>query len=77
MAVSIFTNHRYRVHRRGRHLYAEPPGARLNDGCNRIVNATLTLRGKANPKHLVDNLREIDGSLSVHLLDPDEWADGG
>jgi putative Mg2+ transporter-C (MgtC) family protein len=50
---------------------------RLGESVDDIVNATLTLRGKANPKHLVDNLREIDGSLSVHLLDPDEWADGG
>jgi putative Mg2+ transporter-C (MgtC) family protein len=39
-----------------------------------IANVTLTLRGKANPAKLVDALRQIDGSLSVHLSESDEWA---
>jgi putative Mg2+ transporter-C (MgtC) family protein len=39
-----------------------------------VANVTLTLRGAGNPNNLIGNLREIDGSLSVHLSDVDDWA---
>lgn len=39
-----------------------------------VANVALTLRGAANAKMLVDRLRMIDGSLSVHLSDTDECA---
>ncbi len=47
---------------------------RTGEPADDIANVTLTLRGGANPKTLADNLREIDGSLSVHLSDTDDWA---
>jgi putative Mg2+ transporter-C (MgtC) family protein len=39
-----------------------------------IANVTLSLRGASNPKDLVHNLREVDGSISVHLSDTDDWT---
>jgi putative Mg2+ transporter-C (MgtC) family protein len=53
-------------------LGVEHTGAPTDD----IANVTLTLRGGLNPKSLIHNLREIDGSLSVHLSDTDDWANG-
>jgi putative Mg2+ transporter-C (MgtC) family protein len=45
---------------------------RTGEPADDVANVTLTLRGKANPKSLVHDLHEIDGSLSVHLSDTDD-----
>jgi putative Mg2+ transporter-C (MgtC) family protein len=45
---------------------------RTGEPTDDIANVMLTLRGKADAKHLVYDLRRIDGSLSVHLSDSDD-----
>lgn len=51
-------------------LAAERTGEPNDD----VANVMLTLRGASNPKTLVDDLRGIDGSISVHLSDTDDWT---
>jgi putative Mg2+ transporter-C (MgtC) family protein len=47
---------------------------RMGEPTDDIANVTLTLSGTADPESLVPELREIDGSLSVHVSDTDEPA---
>lgn len=46
---------------------------RTGEPADDVANVTLTLNGKANAKNLIDSLRGIDGSLSVHLSDSDDF----
>ncbi len=45
---------------------------RSGEPADDVANVLLTLRGAANPGSLVDDLRVIDGSLSVHLAETDD-----
>ena len=46
--------------------------ARTGEQSDDIASVMLTLQGKANAKHLVDDLRRTDGILSVHLSESDD-----
>jgi putative Mg2+ transporter-C (MgtC) family protein len=47
---------------------------RTGEPSDDVANVMVTLRGSANPHTLIDRLRAIDGSLSVHLSETEDWA---